>query len=202
MDSEGLFSAWLDQHQISYERHYDVGPGNVDFLIQSTTPHIYCDVKEVQDSRRESGWDIDAYHHVRDDIRKLRKKFRKQPDLPLILVTMNFSARFFTGFTLATALLGDAGVLLDRPSLQVTKAVHYLPRGNAVLTRKHNRSITGVLVFTGLGARHTLYVNPFYEPFGGEAWFPDTDVVRLNPEGEDLLALSDHWFWPISRDET
>jgi hypothetical protein len=56
------------------------------------------------------------------------------------------------------------------------------------------------LVFTGLGERHTLYVNPFYEPFSGESWFPDTDVVRLNREAEpeDLLALSNRMFWPIS----
>ena len=204
MDSEALFSGWLDQHQITYQRNFKVDPGDVDFLIRSTTPHIYCDVKEVRDSKQASLWEIDAYTHIRGDIRNVRRKFRKRPDLPLILVTMNFSSRFFTGLTVATALLGDVGVQLNRRSLQVTKALHHLPRGNAVLTRKQRRSITGVLVFTGLGAKYTLYVNPFYEPFSGEAWFPETDVIRLNreAEAEDLLALSDRRFPPILRDET
>jgi hypothetical protein len=159
-------------------------------------------VKEVHDSKQESRWVIDAYTHMRGDIGKLRRKFRKRPDLPLVLVTMNFSSRLFTGWTVNQALLGDVGVLLDRRSLQVTKALHHLPRGNAALTRTQNRSITGVLVFTGLGERHTLYVNPFYEPFSADSWFPDTDVVRLNREAEDLLALPGRMFWPISRDET
>src|SRR5688500_18532350 len=90
MDSEALFAEWLDQHQITYQRNFYVDPGDVDFLIQSTTPHIYCDVKEVRDSKQEPRWEIDAYTHMRSDIRKLRDKFRKRPDLPLILVTMNF----------------------------------------------------------------------------------------------------------------
>ena len=199
-DSETLFSTWLDQHQIKYQRNYPVNPGNVDFLIESTSPHIYCDVKEVRDSPNKTPYEIDAYKHIRDDIKELRKKFKDRPKLPLILVTMNSSRSTFSGWTVGRALFGEVGVEVKPDSQQVVKAPHHLPRGKAVLTTKQNRSITGVLVFTGPGKRHFLFLSPFAEQSIDNKCFPDTELVLLNPKakGDELMALTNYIFGPIS----
>ena len=203
MDSETLFSTWLDQHQIKYKRHFPVNPGNVDFLIESTTPQIYCDVKEVRDSPQKTPYEIDAYKHIRDDIKELRKKFKKdRPKLPVILVTMNFSSSTFTGWTVGRALFGEVGMEINVDDQQVVKASHHLPKGKAVLTTKQNRSITGVLVFAGLSKSHVLFLSPFADAEHriGKDCFPDTELVYFNPraEGDELWASSNYTFWPIS----
>jgi hypothetical protein len=204
VDSESLFASWLDQHRMLYQPRYQVDPGNIDFLIESTTPNIFCDVKEIRESESESVEGIDAHAHMRSDIRKLRSKFAKQPELPVVLVTMNFSHNYFTGLTVARALLGDVGVELERASLRVTKPLHHLPKGNASLTKAQNRSIAGVLVFDGLKSRHVLYKNPFaVHPIGNDC-FPETDVICLNREATaaEIVTLGDRMFWPINIDET
>jgi len=203
VDGETLFAEWLDQHCIKYEPHYEVTPGNVDFLIEFSKSRVYCDVKEVHASPNPSGLSIDADGHIRSDIRKLRAKFKSHPTLPVLLVTMNFSPKFFTGLTVSRAMLGEVGVLFDRHTMEITKPIHHLPRGNASLTTGQNRSISGVLVWTGRRQRHVLFLSPFAEhPLDGYP-FPDTDVVTLDrsaPPGA-IYALSNRMFWPID-DET
>lgn len=204
VDAETLFAEWLDQHCIKYERHHEVTPGNVDFLIEFSKSRVYCDVKEVRASPPDlSGSRIDADGHIRSDIRKLRAKFKARPVWPVLLVTMNFSPKFFTGLTVSRAMLGEVGALFDRHTVGITKPTHYLPKGNASLTTGQNRSISGVLVWTGRRQRHVLFLSPFAEhPLDGSL-FPDTDVVTLDRSASPsaIHALSDRMFWPIE-DET
>lgn len=204
VDSEGLFATWLDRHQLRYQRHYKVVPGNVDFLIRSTDPNVLCDVKEVQESESMSIEGIDAHAHLRSDIRKLRSKFLKTPELPVVLVTMNFSCNYFTGLTVSRVLLGDIGVEIETASERVTKPLHHLPKGNAALTKEQNRSVSGVLVFNGVGNRHVLFKSPYARHSIGAICFPETDVVRLNREATptEFVALSNRMFWPIIENET
>lgn len=199
VDGEALFAEWLGQHCIKYERHYEVTPGNVDFLIKFSRSRVYCYVKEVRASPDPSGSSIDADGHIRSDIRKLRAKFKSRPTLPVLLVTINFSPKFFTGLTVSRAMLGEVGVLFDRHTIEITKPTHHLPKGNASLTAAQNRSISGVLVWAGRRQRHVLFLSPFAEhPLDGSP-FPDTDVVTLDRSASPgaLHALSDRMFWPI-----
>src|SRR5688572_7060730 len=101
LESEARFASWLEEHQIRYERDVKVDGGDVDFLLNSTAPNIYCDVKEIRDSAIPSPMGLDADDHIRGDIRKLRRKFKTAPTLPVVLVTMNYSQKFFTGLTVA-----------------------------------------------------------------------------------------------------
>jgi len=203
-DGEALFEEWLSRHSLKYQRHHRVEPGNVDFLIHLRASIVYCDVKEVRDSPEPSVSNIYADGHIRSDIRKLRGKFKAHPDLPVLLVTMNFSSHFFTALTVARAMLGEIGVLFDRDTLELLKPVHHLRNGNASLTSGQNRSISGVLVWTGLRQRQTLLLSPFADhPLEG-AFFPDTDVVTLDrgASPDAIRILSERMFWPIEQDES
>ena len=204
VDGEALFEEWLRRHCLKYQRHHEVHPGNVDFFVHFGTSNVYCDVKEVRDSAEPSGSDIDADGHIRSDIRKLRAKFKGRPDLPVLLVTMNFSSSFFTALTVARAMLGEVGVHFDRQTLEISKPAHHLRNGNASMTSGQNRSISGVLVWNGRRQRHTLLLNPFAEhPLDGSL-FPDTDAVALQRSAppDEIGALSNRMFWPIGQGET
>ena len=104
--SEGLFKSYLDLLGLRHERHVCVhGDKNVDFHVDGETP-VLCDVKEIRPSPTDPD-QIDAYSHLREDLRDLRKKFGpSKPVVPVLLVTMNFSGRLFTGFSVARAMLG------------------------------------------------------------------------------------------------
>lgn len=82
--SEKLFSSYLESKSIIFERDFRVcGEKNVDFKINQPEGTVLCDVKEVRDSRVGSVGIIDAYTHIREDLKDLRKKFgRKKPTFP------------------------------------------------------------------------------------------------------------------------
>lgn len=109
-DSEDLFLDYLARHSFLFVRNYSVGRGNVDCRVERNGSVVLCDVKEVCDPEVNSHGKIEAHDHIRSDIRKLRAKFKNRPDVPVVLVTMNVSSRFFTGATIGVALLGDIGV--------------------------------------------------------------------------------------------
>ena len=199
-NSEELFASYLIEHRLPFERSYPVGKGDVDFKIESAEYIAYCDVKEVRDSESDSGGRIDAGHHIKSDIRKLRRKFGKErPQNPLVLVTMNFSSRFFTALTVASALLGEIGVIFDKETGVLTSEIHHLRKGNAVLTQGQNRSVAGVLIFDRGGKRHCLLQSPFADfpvPLG---FFPNVQIVHLDrsAKGLNFMELSSYFFWGL-----
>ena len=199
--SEQIFADYLTTHGMCYQREYPVNGANVDFCIEMANSRVLCDVKEVRESKEERIAEIDAHYHIRGDIRKLRAKFGKnRPSVPVFLVTMNFSSNFFTGLTIARALLGDIGINFDRLTSTVTSPLHHLPRGNAALTEASNRSISAVLVFDcATRCQHYLFINPFADKPIPEDFFP-TSVrrvkLRRDMTQEELLQLSNFMFWP------
>lgn len=193
--SEGLFAAYLDKYEMAYKRHYCVsGDKNVDFMIESLSV-VLCDVKEVRDSSSDSGSKIDAYKHIRDDICKLRKKFKNvRPQQPVVLVTMNFSSKFFTAFTVAQAMLGDVGFALLNGNRGNAR---HLPRGNAAVTKNENTVISGVLVFDADSGNHRYFPNPFSSYQVPSGFFPDIREIELSRDSgeEQLVKLSKTMFW-------
>ena len=194
--SEEAFRGYLDEHSLEYERNHIVGdeanPTNVDFFIKSGDSSIYADVKAVITRRRRD--EVDAYRNIRKDIRSLRKKFRQSPAFPVILVTMNCSSKFFTGMTVARALLGEVGFYFDSEG---RSSIQHLPRGDAVLTEKNNRAISAVLVFDGVNRNHCLFESPFADHCVPGSFFPYVRVIPLDRSaGEgDLVDLSRIMFW-------
>jgi hypothetical protein len=193
--SESLFQSYLDQLQVGYERHVRVcDERNVDFRVEGDPP-VLCDVKEIRPGLRATN-EIDAYAHLRRDLRNLREKFGPcRPDLPVLLVTVNFSGRLFTGFSVARAMLGDAGAEFS-PSGR--GEFHHLPRGNAAMTSRHHTTISGVFVFdcNPIGD-HALFGNPYAARPVPAQCFP---LVRRIPVSrsaaeEDLNALANITFW-------
>jgi hypothetical protein len=198
--SETEFAAYLDSHSLSYERDYHVGPGNFDFRINGHTEPIYCDVKEIRDSDVDSIVGIDADLHLRSDIRKLRNKYKgKRLDGPVVLVTMNFSSNYFTGLTIARALMGNVGIMFDRRSLKSTKPLHHLPRGNAVFTKNQNTSISGVFVYDRANSKHVYFQNPYADTQMSKGLCTGLKVIRLskNMAGQELIDLGNLMFWNI-----
>lgn len=194
--SEDVFRRYLDQHSFQYEQDYLVGsetnPTNVDFYTKSGDFSIFADVKAVIGSRRIDG--PDAEHNIRKDVRSLRRKFKYVPTVPVVLVTMNYSPRFFTGFTVAKALLGEIGFYFgsNRHS-----SIQRLPRGNAALTQSHNRIISAVFGFDRVNQKHYLFENPFaYHHVPGD-FFPGVHIVSLDREAGDsgMAELSQIMFW-------
>jgi hypothetical protein len=196
--SERLFASYLDKHGFDYQRHFRVfGEKNVDFRIELPAI-VLCDVKEVHDSKIEAIVRIDAYSHIRNDLNGLRKKFKsRKPTDPVVLVTMNFSSNYFTGLTVAYAMLGDIGV---RCQNSYRGEIHYLPRGNASLTKSTNTSISGVLVFDCAFGSHMYYTNPFAKNRIPSNFFPGIEECELkrNIGENELLALSKLMYWGYS----
>lgn len=199
-DSEKLFADYLNDHGLAYVRNYPVANGDVDFRIESGSSIVLCDVKEVRDSAKDPHGKLDSDNHIRGDIRKLREKFKDgRPNQPLVLVTVNFSTNFFTGLTVATALLGDIGVDFDKNTLSFTSPLHHLPKGNAALTVTQNRSISGVFVFDIANYKHYLFRSPFtFHPVQAD-FFPTVRVVDLdrNSQGNEIVNLSNIMFWSV-----
>ena len=198
LDSEKLFADYLSEQGFEYDRNYSVANGDVDFRIERGSLIVLCDVKEVRDSKKDPCGKLDAGGHIRSDIRKLREKFKKgRPDQPVILVTMNFSTNFFTGLTVATALLGDIGIDFDKNTFPFTSPLHHLPKGTAVLTETHNCSISGVLVFDIESCKHYLFRSPFTDHPVPSQFFPEVQALDLSREtqGGELSGLSNIMFW-------
>lgn len=196
-ESEQLFEDYLKLHRLKYQQDFLVNPGNVDFRVESDSYGVLCDVKEIRDSVKGIKGMVDAHTHIRIDIKELREKFGKnRPNEPCVLVSMNFSSNFFTGLTVARAMLGDIGIYFDKETKQIISDVHHLPRGNAAMTEKQNRTISGVLVFDRANDRHCLFTNPFCEHPVPDGFFPSVRVVQLTREsaGNKLVDLSNFRF--------
>jgi len=201
--SETEFSRYLEDQDLAYTRDYKVGPGNLDFRIEGHSGPIYCDVKEIHDSDIQSPVDeIDAYLHLRGDIRKLRRKYKgKKLNSPVILAAMNFSSRFFTGLTVDRALMGDTEITVDRRTRQVIHPLHHTK--NAVFTKHQNTSISGVLIFDRANGRHCFFENPYtkipllHTIFKGLRFIP----LRKDAMGQELLDLGELTFWNVQGDE-
>ena len=199
--SETTFKKYLATHRFEYQENFIVGsetnPTDVDFFIRSDDGDVYIDVKEVRDSREES-LEIDAYLHIREDIKDLRKKFKvARPTLPVILVAVNLSTNFFTGLTVARALLGDIGIEFDSLTKTITKTLHHLQKGNAILTQKKHKSISGIFVFDLSNQRHCLFINPYADNPIPPNYFPDVReiTIRKTANQDEFKKLSDIMFW-------
>ena len=202
--SENAFRNYLDSNGFEYEENYVVGtaqnPKDVDFLIKTKSCELYADVKEVRGST-EKKLHNGAFLHIREDISKLRKKFKSnRASSPILLVSMNLSDNYFTGFSVAQALLGDTGVLINPHTNVITKPLHHLFKGNASLTSNKNRTISGVLVFDLFGGRHHLFHNPYAERPIPESLFPCVRDMRIfkDDEKQDLSKLSAIMFWNVN----
>ena len=198
--SEKIFESYLKSKSMIFERNFRVfGEKNVDFKINQPEGTVLCDVKEVRDSRVGSMGNIDAYTHIREDIKDLRKKFgRKKPTFPVVLVTMNFSNKFFTGLTVACAMLGDIGAEF---SVKGRGEIHHLPRGNASMTKTTNTSISGVLVYDCASEKHVYFSNEFANIKLPDGYFPGITEVNLtrNSREQELKLLSKFMFWECDK---
>jgi hypothetical protein len=193
--SEGLFKSYLDLLGLRHERHVCVhGDKNVDFHVDGETP-VLCDVKEIRPSPTDPD-QIDAYSHLREDLTDLRKKFGpSKPVVPVLLVTMNFSGRLFTGFSVARAMLGDIGAQI---SPEGRSDIHHLSRGNAVMTRSHTTLISGIFVFDcAPQGNHAIFPNPYAACPLPDSCFPFVRRVCVAKDAteEDLKALANITFW-------
>lgn len=202
--SESTFKKYLDTYRLKYQEKYIVGsetnPTDVDFFVRSNYGDVCIDVKEVRDSRKES-LEIDAYLHIREDIKDIRKKFNvTRPAFSVILVSMNLSTNFFTGLTVARALLGDIGIEFDPHTKTITKTLHHLQKGNAALTQNKNKSISGILVFDLIKHRHCLFINPYADKPIPPNYFPNVREVTIKKDAnqEELKKLFDIMFWSVN----
>ena len=193
--SEGLFKAYLDHLGLKHQRHVPVcGNKNVDFRVEGTTP-LFCDVKEIRPSPTDPD-EIDAYSHLREDLRDLRKKFGTyKPVIPVLLISINFSGRLFTGFSVARAMLGDVGAEISPDG---RGDIQHLPRGNAAMTHSHTTVISGIFVFDCVSeGNHALFPNPWAAYPVPDQCFPHVKRISVAKDAteERLKALANISFW-------
>lgn len=202
--SELLFEEYLRRQGISFSRDFPVNSHNVGFQLIKETQTILCDVKEVRDpevkldpSVEKIGGCFDAQDHIRGDIKKLRQKFNYPPLSPLILVSMNFSSTIFTALSVSRALMGEIGVIYDRDSGDVVFDLHHLHAGNASVTQKKNRSISGLLEFDVAGDNHCLFRSPYANYAVSPDFFSSIRVIDLqkNETPQTIIELSRTTFW-------
>ena len=198
-DSESLFEDYLKKHNFSYEPNFLVNPGDVDFKVEKNGVIVLCDVKEVRDWEKGTYAQILPQDQIRRDIKKLRGKFGKQkPSFPVVLVTMNFVTKFFTGLSIATALFGNIGIYFD-PETILSSGITRLVDGNAALTRNHNTAISAVFGFNVTNLeQHSLFINPFASNPLPEDYFPVSWTFTFNEFRYNLNELSVIMFWPKS----
>jgi len=200
-ESEKLFAKYLRQHYLKYNLNFPVGPNerNIDFRVESNGQVVLCDVKEISDSIPARKDSIDAETHIREDIRRLRRKFgRNKPEEPCMLVSMNFSSNFFTGLTVVRAMLGEIGICFDKKTKQIITPIHHLPQGNAGMTKKQNTSISGIFVFDRFDeSNHHLFTSPFAEHPVPTNFFPAVKTIEITKQSidETLKELSSIMFW-------
>ena len=111
MTRKKVLAEYLNSNEIRYTREV-VNPGNVDFLVCSNASEAFCDVKAVEQAPAMHSR-IEAHLQIREDLKKLRRKFTERPGLPCVLVSMNYSPQIFTGMTIRTAMLDDVGVTFE-----------------------------------------------------------------------------------------
>ncbi len=196
ISAESLFAKYLEDHNLSYGRDFLVIPGNVDFRIFFQQGAVLADTKEVRDSPREANGKITAEIQIRDDIKKLRKKFGNGQVEPVLLVTVNASSSFFTGLTVARALFGEIGT-----SGQALTEAHHLERGNAAFNSTNNTIVSGLLLLTDSPNAPVgfLFKNPWAIVEISSKIFPDVIEVDHNRgvQGLNLIDLSKIMIWPI-----
>jgi hypothetical protein len=183
--SELIFATLLNKYNIHYERDCIVNLANrrnVDFCISFRRQNIFCDVKEVLPTKGPDKG-IVAHKQIQKDIKKLRSKFGSTiPTLPVVLVTVNYSARFFTGLTVKNAMFGELSMTFRKKDFkQIGPTVH--SRSKASLAAEKNRTISGILVLN-YGAQNVYFANPFARHKIKRGIFPETMYLTPQPVDE------------------
>lgn len=179
---------------MKYEREVKVHPGDVDFAVYCGDTQVLCDVKAVVQPPRQYG-EVQAQIQIREDFRSLRKKFAKAPELPCVLVTMNYSTQLFTGITIRTAMFGNLQVEFQITQDRVnTSPMHHA--GSAGLTQNQNTSISGILAIDYHGT-HCYFHNPYARFPLPKKSFPV--AAEFSFERDDEFAVNDPLFIPCSQ---
>lgn len=204
--SEKAFEDYLDNHGLTYERDFEVSETgkDIDFFVHASEQDVYCEVKEVRESSTLKPPRIYANRNIQNHMLKLRKKFRKRrPDHPLLLVSMNYSNQFFTGYTVAVAMLGQVGFTIDVNSDRVIEPAH-ITGANAATTQEHNRSISGVFVYSKSQSIQNIYANPYAVHPISETTFPNTQIIKIHAglSPQELMSLGDWRHWPETNCDT
>lgn len=180
--SELLFEKYLVHHQIAFEREYPSGSKNLDFRMQIHSKQVLADVKHIEDRLVKNAL-VEAHLQLRNDIKSLRAKFDDKPKESVLLISVSWmsESRVFTGFTVARALYGDVGrETSGAPELgTVVSEVKRLKNGRAAFTSKQNTSISGVLIYQGIGKKGYLFINPFARIAFDEN-LPDVESICLD----------------------
>ena len=198
--SEKFFEDYLNQYNLKYERDFFVEPGNVDFRVKSSDRFALCDVKAIEKTGVDNDSKLWAQRNIRKDIKIFRNKFGKnRPMEPCVLVLMNFSSMIFTGLTVARSMRGEIGYIFDGTSKEIISDAHHLPKGNASMTRRQNRSFSGVLVFNRNHNHHYLFKNPFAENCIPDDFFPAVHIIYLKKEysSNELKYLTGLTFFSV-----
>jgi hypothetical protein len=205
--SEKLFEEYLEKQRIKFSMHFSVNSKNnknVDFRLTKDSQVILCDVKEVRDSEGQPriseerlGGRNTAQDHIRGDIKKLRDKFTSSPFVPVMLVSMNFSADPFTALTVSRALMGEIGVIFERGFEHNVSAVHHLHAGNASLRQQMNTSISGLFLFDVVDSNHCLFRSPYAKHKIQPDFFSGIKILDLckTETQDDIIELSKLMFW-------
>jgi len=175
---------------------------NVDFLIINKKNRIVLtDVKIVESVKRQKdSSELDAHFFIRKDIRVLREKVKgAKIECPVVLVSMNFSTKYFTALTIAKALLGDIVVEMSKTDLTSSEPHHSL-KGKAAFTAKHNTHISGVLIFDYINKNHIFLHNPYAKNRMKQNYFPGVKEIDIDRQQgiQEMISLSEFKYFSVN----
>jgi len=200
--SEKIFYNYLTNNKFLIKPSFVIIKKNVDFLIINKKNRIVLtDVKIVESVKRQKdSSELDAHFFIRQDIRRIREKIKgAKIECPVVLVTMNFSSKYFTALTIAKALLGNIVVQISKSDLTSSEPHHSL-RGKAAFTIQHNTLISGVLLFDYVNNNHIFLHNPYTINRMKKNYFPGVREIDIDREEglEEMISLSEMKFFSIN----
>jgi len=178
--AEKIFYNYLRTHGYRTNGPYKIGKKNVDFqIIDKNNRLVLSDVKIVKQVKKDKAqYEIDAHSFIRKDIKSLREKLKEADEIkcPVILVSMNFSSKFFTSLTVSRAMFGEVITNIKKKDLTATEPRH---AGKAVFTKEHNTKISGIFVFDYINNKHIFFHNPYANVPLPVNYFPNVEDKKI-----------------------
>jgi len=191
--AEKIFYNYLRTNGYRTISPFYIGKKNLDFeIIDKNNRLVLSDVKIVKQVKKDKAeYEIDAHSLIRKDIKSLREKLKeaKEINCPVILISMNFSSKFYTSFTMSKAMFGEVITNINKKDLTATEPRH---AGKAVFTKKHNTKISGIFVFDYINNKHIFFHNPYASVPLPVNYFPNVEDKNIYGY-KDLIILNGNW---------
>jgi len=196
--TEDLFEDYLKNNNIEYQRDIKLNNHEIDFEIYFEDDRILCELKSIDESLNPPYIGETVKKRLQSDIRNFRRKIGNiNINCPTLLVTINNSDNGYSSYSLFTAMLGDAGIELDRITFETTQDLRHLPRGHASMTPVHNTLISGIFQFNPINNKNYIFHNCYSKFPLPKNIFKDVKEIIVDNQILQIENIRDIYFFSI-----